>query len=505
MSEKEKKAGRFPCHVFDIADADPRNLKALCPMPAGERKIDTDLLDRAVRFAVEKHAGTPRKGTNIPYIVHPLEAAAVVAGFTDDQEVIAAAVLHDTLEDTETTKEELVKEFGERVASLVAAESEDKREGQEPGDTWFDRKKEALNELLEAGRDVSIIALGDKLSNIRAIARDLQNSGSELWDRFNQKDPYWQGVYYDSLGNIFASKAYLWKTHALREYRDLVHDAFDFWLNDPNDGPYEPECDCFYTDELEEIRKQMQENEAVGGPVFDRPDDPEIQDIQMIAAFYSDLMTGPDYAMENTRFQVTNDPEAEEPAWEKTEDGYALRLCAESGKHWAQAAYQLGYLMMHCLIDYKGRVIGKTEGIAWAEELICEAVTMWAMDELYWSWDKIPLGEQDPLYEKALWSEYIHYYSREGTSALSRCRTKEELRAMNAKNDMEARGKEAHDLSDRIRDYRDILDLAEIRRFEADDLVLATKSWMKYTGYSYPVGYVCGLQERIPGCDNVAF
>ena len=69
-----------------------------------EKKIDTGIVDKAIAFAVRKHSGTPRKGTKIPYIVHPMEAAAIVAGMTDDQELIAAALLHDTLEDTGTFK-----------------------------------------------------------------------------------------------------------------------------------------------------------------------------------------------------------------------------------------------------------------------------------------------------------------------------------------------------------------------------------------------------------------
>ena len=65
------------------------------------------LMDRAIIFATRAHSGTYRKGTNIPYIVHPIEAAAIVSSITADPDMIAAAVLHDVVEDTDATVEEI--------------------------------------------------------------------------------------------------------------------------------------------------------------------------------------------------------------------------------------------------------------------------------------------------------------------------------------------------------------------------------------------------------------
>ena len=84
-----------------------------------EIRNNLNLVSRAVIFAAAAHDGQVRKGTDIPYIVHPMEAAAIAAGLTNDPEVIAAAVLHDVVEDTGTTKNELEAEFGSRVAELV--------------------------------------------------------------------------------------------------------------------------------------------------------------------------------------------------------------------------------------------------------------------------------------------------------------------------------------------------------------------------------------------------
>lgn len=183
-----------------------------------------DVLDRAIVFATNVHSGMHRKGTDIPYILHPMEAAAIVGSMTNDREVIAAAVLHDVVEDTETTIQEVRAEFGERVAELVAAESENKREELPAESTWKIRKTETL-EHLNSVTDVAVkmIALGDKLSNVRAMYRDRLAIGDSLWERFNEHDPsehYW---YYHGIANAISE---LSEYPAWVEYNELVEKTF---------------------------------------------------------------------------------------------------------------------------------------------------------------------------------------------------------------------------------------------------------------------------------------
>ena len=168
------------------------------------------LRDRAIVFATLKHSGQTRKGTSLPYITHVMEAMEIVSRMTDDEELRAAAVLHDTLEDTDTSKEELIHFFGNRVADLVAAESEDKRPDQPEGETWLTRKQETIHHLSHASTEVRMLALGDKLSNVRAMHRDYQVLGEKLWERFNQKDPIMQKKYYGLLAHVF------WEDEILR-------------------------------------------------------------------------------------------------------------------------------------------------------------------------------------------------------------------------------------------------------------------------------------------------
>ena len=144
----------------------------------GNSELDTSLLDNAIRFAVQAHAGTERRGKGFPYIVHPLEAMAIVATMTSDQELLAAAALHDILEDTDLTVEDLRKTFGDRIARIVEEESDTEFPGTHAADSWHDRKRIAMQHLRTASPDAKIVALGDKLSNMRAIARDYALQGN---------------------------------------------------------------------------------------------------------------------------------------------------------------------------------------------------------------------------------------------------------------------------------------------------------------------------------------
>ena len=187
------------------------------------KPLDTTLLDRAIVFAVSAHAGTERRGKGFPYIVHPMEAVEIVATMTRDQELLAAAALHDTVEDTDVTVEQIRAEFGERIASLVASESDTMPEGVSEEDSWHARKQAAIDRLASASHDAKIIALGDKLSNMRAIARDYAQQGDTLWDLFHAKDPKDHEWHYRGLADALSE---LRDTFAYREFENLINQVF---------------------------------------------------------------------------------------------------------------------------------------------------------------------------------------------------------------------------------------------------------------------------------------
>ena len=185
--------------------------------------IDTDLLDRAIIFAVQAHHNTERRGKGFPYIVHPMEAVEIVSTITADQELLAAAALHDTIEDTDVTVEQIREAFGNRVAELVHAESDQFTEGVSEEDSWHDRKQAAIDRLATASHDAKIVAMGDKLSNMRAIWRDYQIKGDELWNIFHVKDKASHEWHYRGLAKSLSE---LSDTFAYQEFERLIDEVF---------------------------------------------------------------------------------------------------------------------------------------------------------------------------------------------------------------------------------------------------------------------------------------
>jgi myo-inositol-1(or 4)-monophosphatase len=187
------------------------------------KAMDTAFVDKAILFALQAHAGTERRGKGFPYIIHPLEAMSIVASITNDPELLAAAVLHDTVEDTSISVEDLAREFGSRVAALVEAESDKFAEGVSEEASWHSRKQAAIDHLKVAPHDAKIVAIGDKLSNMRAIWRDYQQQGDELWKIFHAKERSDHEWHYRGLADSLSE---LKDTFAYQEFVHLIDDVF---------------------------------------------------------------------------------------------------------------------------------------------------------------------------------------------------------------------------------------------------------------------------------------
>ena len=163
------------------------------------------MIDHAIKFASSAHKGTYRKGSKQPYIFHPLEVLSLVSMMSDDEEILTAAVLHDTVEDTQVTIEDIKNEFGDRVAQLVSCESEDKRGQVNKSDTWVDRKRETI-ERIKTIDDLGskMICLADKVSNLRSMHLLKLQEGDNLWNNFNMKDPKMHYWYYSELAKALS-------------------------------------------------------------------------------------------------------------------------------------------------------------------------------------------------------------------------------------------------------------------------------------------------------------
>ena len=182
--------------------------------------LNTSFFDKAGEFAVEAHQGTERRGKGYPYIIHPMEAASIVATITNDQEMLAAAILHDTVEDTDVTIDQIRELFGDRVAKLVQHETAPMDDSM----TWRERKAIQIKQLADAPYDSKVVALGDKLSNMRGIAWDYRTVGDEVWKLFHapngKSDVEW---YYRSLANVMSE---LRETLAYQEFVKLLEEIF---------------------------------------------------------------------------------------------------------------------------------------------------------------------------------------------------------------------------------------------------------------------------------------
>lgn len=187
------------------------------------KPMDTSFLDRALIFAIESHSNTERRNKGFPYIVHPLEAVAIASTMSSDQEVLAAAAMHDVVEDTNVTLEQIRAEFGDKVATLVDADSDVNVEGMSEADSWKFRKQNVINRLSVASRDAKIVALSDKLSNMRAIARDHELYGNDVWNMFSVKDITKHAWRFRALA---AALSELSGTFAYREYIELLDKVF---------------------------------------------------------------------------------------------------------------------------------------------------------------------------------------------------------------------------------------------------------------------------------------
>ncbi len=174
-------------------------------------------VEEAIVYATILHQGRVHKITNIPFILHPLEVAQILSTMTKDEDMITAGILHDIVEDTDGSLQEIEKRFGERVAFLVSSESEDKKNDKNKPASWKRRKEEALKVLINSEDiGVKMVWLADKLANIRSLARMYSELGDGLWQRLDEGDPDEQKWYYQTVAENL--ELTLNKTGAFKEY-----------------------------------------------------------------------------------------------------------------------------------------------------------------------------------------------------------------------------------------------------------------------------------------------
>jgi len=179
----------------------------------------SDLFKKALYFSAEKHDGQYRKGRNVPYIVHPVMVAFGVSKYSDDEEIIAAALLHDVLEDCPTVSLDVLnKEFGSRVSNIVFELSFlDKSKNF----TWREKKEAYLYKIKNASKDTLIIFAVDKMDNLKGYFGALKNKPELLVGNF-KGSPEEYSWYYREIGRILDS--YLGNHPVVKDYHSILSD-----------------------------------------------------------------------------------------------------------------------------------------------------------------------------------------------------------------------------------------------------------------------------------------
>jgi (p)ppGpp synthase/HD superfamily hydrolase len=148
-------------------------------------------IDAALVVAACAHRSQLRKGTDIPYIVHPVHVALILSRHGFDEDLVVAGLLHDTVEDTALEMDAIRAQFGDAVAELVAAVTEAKTDGAGERRPWRARKEDQIAHLAHADGRVAALKAADSLHNLQSTLGDLRRVGAAIWDRFNATCADW--------------------------------------------------------------------------------------------------------------------------------------------------------------------------------------------------------------------------------------------------------------------------------------------------------------------------
>lgn len=184
------------------------------------------MIHSAIMFAATAHNGQVRKGTPLPYIIHPLEVAQILSKISVSEDIIVAGILHDVLEDTNVSLDDLRATFGHGISITVQNCSFS-------GDTSWKNRRQCIIQRLSSTKDINVVLVlcADKISNLRSIIFDLKSEGETLWNKFSvpKEDILW---YYDQLGEIVASRSDIpWALKS--EYSTLLNILHENTYNSP--------------------------------------------------------------------------------------------------------------------------------------------------------------------------------------------------------------------------------------------------------------------------------
>lgn len=173
---------------------------------------NNNIIEKAAKISVIAHSGQTRKDDGSPYIVHPFVVALKLMKYNFPDAVIAAALMHDVLEDTDFSEEEFKKELGEEVLEIVKPLTEDKSL------PWEERKKKYVESLRGSREEVKAIAVADKIHNLESLLAVYEAQGNEIWKKFNRGKE--QKIWFEN--EVLKMFKETWKHPLIEEYEYLL-------------------------------------------------------------------------------------------------------------------------------------------------------------------------------------------------------------------------------------------------------------------------------------------
>jgi (p)ppGpp synthase/HD superfamily hydrolase len=183
------------------------------------------LVQKAIIAAAALHTRQKRKGDGFPFVVHPYSVAIILSNYTDNEEVLAAGLLHDVLEEAKGyTEENLEADFGRNVFEIVKEASEDRVSEEKDEDrkaSWQARKEKYLENLKNDSQEALMVVCADKIHNLRSMMSAYKSQGEEFWDKFNApKDKIlW---YYQQVLLVLENRL---SNEIVLEFRDSFYEA----------------------------------------------------------------------------------------------------------------------------------------------------------------------------------------------------------------------------------------------------------------------------------------
>lgn len=171
-----------------------------------------ELVEKAREIAHKAHEGQVRKTDGSPYVHHPEAVAEIVKEHGFGEEVVAAALVHDVLEDCDMTETELREELGDEVVNIVTAVSENKDL------EWEDRKEQYAEAVASSGEGTMAVSVADKIHNAKSLLGYYAEHGPKTWDSFNRGKE--KKVWFEKL--LLTKLQQNWQHPLLDEYASLV-------------------------------------------------------------------------------------------------------------------------------------------------------------------------------------------------------------------------------------------------------------------------------------------